>query len=155
MWAKGIPTYILTSLHSAAEGHENNYNRLVNTVDGHSKQWHHQNAYDECENVCYQPTELPLEEAFAVVRELRADSILRPVLEGIDDMLIALSVNTFIQNNMVPKIFGKHNDLVLKKMTTMKAAGRFADAKRMKGSCSIYVSFERKYATPKPGCLKW
>ncbi len=156
IWAKGVPTYILTSLHSADEGFgDKTYNRLVNSVDGHSKKWRHQAVFDECQNVCHQPTELPMEEALDVVREMRADPALREALAGIDDILVALTVNTYIQNGLIPKIYGQHNDKVLATVEKLKKAGRFANARPVKASCGIHVNFERRYVRPKPACLKW
>lgn len=52
MWSKGVPEYIITSLHSADEGYDNNYNRLVSTNDGHSKKWYHKESYKLCQEVC-------------------------------------------------------------------------------------------------------
>ena len=156
IWAKGVPTYVLTSLHSADEGYEGTtYNRLVNTVDGHSKKWEHTAVFRECQNVCHMPTELTQEEALVVAREMRADPTLRPILAGVDDIFIALTVNTFIQNALVPKIYGGHDDKVLAALEKMKKAGRFAGATPQKESCGIHVPFERRYMRPKPKCLKW
>lgn len=55
IWKKGIPEYILTSLHSKDEGYEGtNYNRLVSTQTGHSKKWVHDDNYKECQEVCHE-----------------------------------------------------------------------------------------------------
>lgn len=156
MWAKGVPTYVLTSIHSADEGMgDRTYNRLVNTVDGHSKKWHHNAVFTECQSVCHMPSELPLPDALAIVGELRKDSKISGAIAGIDDILVALSINTYIQNGMVPKIFGQNNELVAKRFEALKSAGRFAGAKAVKGSCAIHVDFKRRYVRPKPACLKW
>ena len=54
MWAKGIPPFILTSLHSADEGAgEKTYNRLISTDDGHTEEWKHQDNYVYCQWVCH------------------------------------------------------------------------------------------------------
>ncbi len=156
IWAKGVPTYVLTSLHSADEGYgPKTYNRLVNTVDGHSKKWHHEAIFTECQNVCHRPSELSLPDAFALVREMRAKPKIQKAIHGIDDILVALSINTYIQNGMVPKIFGDGNDVVLAACEDMKKAGRFAAARPVDASCGIHVDFKRRYVRPKPGCLKW
>ena len=156
IWAKGVPTYVMTSLHSADEGFgDKTYNRLINTVDGHTKKWKHQAIFHECQNVCHQPTELPIEEALVVATEMRADPSLRQALQGVADILVALTVNTYIQNGTVPKIFGQHNDKVLAAVEKLKKAGRFANARQVKASCGIHVDFKRRYVRPKPACLKW
>jgi endonuclease YncB( thermonuclease family) len=50
MWAKGVPEFILTSVHSADEkGLENGaYNRMVSTSDGHSEVVKHNHVYTDC-----------------------------------------------------------------------------------------------------------
>ena len=54
LWAKGVPTYILTSVHSADECYAGqNYNRLIATSDGHSEPWQHDDKYETCQKVCH------------------------------------------------------------------------------------------------------
>jgi endonuclease YncB( thermonuclease family) len=55
MWAQGVPQYIITSLHSASERGNQHYNRVIATDDGSTKEWQHNEHYDTCERVCYQP----------------------------------------------------------------------------------------------------
>lgn len=52
IWAKGVPTAIVTSLHSAAEGGDSIYNRVVSTTDGSSTQVIHAETYETCQEVC-------------------------------------------------------------------------------------------------------
>ena len=158
IWAKGVPTYIMTSLHSADEPGAKpgkNYNRLVNTMDGHTKKWIHFDKYKECEVVCHRPTELTQSEALRVVAELRADPETAPLIEGIDDLFVAVSVNTFVQNGFVPKIFGVNNDKFEAALGKVKDSGRFASASPQQASCGVHVLFERRYKRPRPSCLKW
>lgn len=54
MWKYGVPDYIITSLHSADEGAQRTYNRLISTKDGHSKKWQHEDIYETCETVCFE-----------------------------------------------------------------------------------------------------
>lgn len=50
IWAKGIPAYIVTSVHSADRGRA--YNRLISTRDGSSRMMEHSRRYRVCEWVC-------------------------------------------------------------------------------------------------------
>lgn len=70
MWAKGVPAYVLSSLHSIEEkdDQEKVYNRAVSTLDGHSELLMHQNAYQDCEEVCYAPTQNDLASCMIYVR---------------------------------------------------------------------------------------
>lgn len=54
MWAKGLPEFIVTSVHSAAEADDGRgvFNRTISTVDGHSEQIHHEEIYGECQEIC-------------------------------------------------------------------------------------------------------
>jgi endonuclease YncB( thermonuclease family) len=53
LWAKGVPTYIVTSVHSVSEGYSDTYNRLIATSDGHTEQWRHKDNYAVCLDVCH------------------------------------------------------------------------------------------------------
>ena len=158
MWAKGVPTYVMTSLHSADEARDKSgpvYNRLINTVDGHTLRWAHTRVYKECESVCHWPVELPIEEARQVAVELRRDPEVRQMIQGMTDTLVALSVNTFLQRGSPPRVFGENQEKFAAVLEGLKESGRFSGARRLEGSCGIHVIFERRYKRPKPVCLKW
>ena len=65
MWELGVPSFILTSVHSFDEfrGKSMAYNRFVSTLDGHSELELHKNVYKNCEEVCEAPSEGSLEES--------------------------------------------------------------------------------------------
>jgi len=56
MWEHGVPTSIVTSVHSAdEEGREAGwkpYNRVASTLTGLTRKIEHGNTYRECEEVC-------------------------------------------------------------------------------------------------------
>lgn len=53
MWAKGVPSTILTSVHSADEPNSDKpYNRVVDTATGLSKKIFHENTYGHCTEAC-------------------------------------------------------------------------------------------------------
>jgi endonuclease YncB( thermonuclease family) len=51
MWKKGVPEYIVTSVHSAG-GRRPAYIRMISTKDGSSKMINHSRRYRACEWVC-------------------------------------------------------------------------------------------------------
>ena len=59
MWKKGVPDYIMTSVHSLAEPelHKRAYDRFVSVETGNSLVRSHHNTYDTCETVAYTPEE--------------------------------------------------------------------------------------------------
>jgi len=158
IWAHGVPTYVMTSVHSADEGYEGKtYNRLVSPADGRSDKWYHNLVFGECEKACFPAKEITQEEAFKVVNELRADPQVAEALRGVPDIIVAVSVNEFIT-------FGKPRQIAKTpagvkalgdKLAAMAAAGRFASAKEQPSSCMVHVPFARWYRNPKPTCLKW
>jgi endonuclease YncB( thermonuclease family) len=52
MWAKGVPSGIVTSVHSAAEGARGAYNRVADTRTGIAGERRHDTSYATCELVC-------------------------------------------------------------------------------------------------------
>jgi GNAT superfamily N-acetyltransferase len=56
MWAKGVPSMIFTSLHSAAEDYAKEkgfaYNRMVSSKTGASTLMEHDDEYGTCEEIC-------------------------------------------------------------------------------------------------------
>lgn len=54
MWKYGTPPNdkIITSTHSASEGVKPNYNRVIDTKDGHSEKLFHDDIYTPCQKVC-------------------------------------------------------------------------------------------------------
>lgn len=50
MWRKGVPSSIITSVHSAEEGR--GYNRFADTTTGRSGVVQHDDTYDTCQEVC-------------------------------------------------------------------------------------------------------
>jgi endonuclease YncB( thermonuclease family) len=60
MWKKGMPAYIVTSLHSSDESAKQKeaYDRLVSTEDGHSELVKHRSVYNDCQELCYSATQI-------------------------------------------------------------------------------------------------
>lgn len=52
IWAKGIPAYLVTSVHSRNARYRNAYIRLISTRDGSSKKIEHNQRFRTCEWVC-------------------------------------------------------------------------------------------------------
>ena len=51
IWARGVPRYIVTSLHSARDGRKT-YNRLIHTGTGASKKMWHKRRHKVCSWIC-------------------------------------------------------------------------------------------------------
>jgi|GEM_PF-304553 len=86
IWAHGVPDFVLTSTHSAAEGGGRDgktYNRLVSSKDGHSEKWQHTDNYAECEKVCHSFKTLNDDDLEKLAKELLAttDADVQAVLD--------------------------------------------------------------------------
>lgn len=157
IWAHGVPTFVVTSVHSANEGYEGKtYNRIVSPADGFSDKWYHNTVFGECEKACYPAKELPFDDALKVASELRADPQVAEAIRGVPDVVVAVSVNEYLTLGKVRRITSPAGmEALSRRLSAMNAAGRFQAAKTQPSACMIYVSFERRYRDPKPVCLKW
>ena len=170
MWAKGVPSVVLTSLHSADERFDNdgNYNRLISSLDGLSAKWKHQETYGECEEVCHMDQRVPEDVALDIIAELRRDPATKDVVEGYEDPYLMAMLNEYATSlprpdeeidypdHRVAHIFedGGH-EAVQSKLDQMRKAGE-VQSREVKGACMVYASFERRYRVkPKPKCLKY
>lgn len=152
-WAKQIPAYILTSLHSVGETEKNTYNRLLSTEDGHSVKVLHHNMYPECKEVCYTErtvTQAEEEEWFKKVpKDVRNSSEIgtdKELKRFIKDFLVLKSHTQdefSFQDFPEPlwKFLIEQNAKQPKKAITITS-----------GSCARYVEFNRRYRGS-PRCL--
>ncbi len=158
MWAHGVPHYIITSLHSAAEGGGGDgrtYNRLVSTRDGHSAKWQHDKSYGECEWVCREENKVSESQVKEAVEELIVDpEIGGPALQ-LGDKKLEQVVGDFAWLGY----FGGVDDAKLaegleRKLKAMVDAGKLGDGTSEIGSCGLYVAFDNRYGTSRADCLK-
>lgn len=160
IWAHGAPEYIITSTHSAAEAFapgELPYNRLVSSVDGHSKKWRHNKKYEECENVCYVPAKLDPAKVTAAAEALKADPKLSKALEAVPVEALAAAITTFIDRtgNFPPDLLPeKLQDDVAVTLDELRESGALGELDPSQQSCMIYTDFERRFGSSQATCLK-
>ena len=161
MWAKGVPTLMMTSTHSTSEstgeGMGENYNRLVSVVDGHSEKMVHNNRYAECENVCAIVDAPTQEGALRVLAKLRENTATAPIVKGVADSYLISIVNEFAHTKKMPHAFGdSERDVVERHLSAWLNEGVFGPLQKSTASCMVYASFAARYSnTNKLGCLKW
>lgn len=160
MWAHGVPEYVLTSLHSVDEGGGKDgktYNRLVSVVDGHSMKWEHSDQYEECQNVCWQPTEEDRLNRFtdrfitrsevtgwiAALNQGEQKSITQAYLKG-NKSLSELTV----------ELSNEHTEQAINALKAMEAEGWVEAAQSDIKTCMIYVDFRRRFGAARAVCLK-
>ena len=158
IWAHGVPSYVLTSLHSIAEdtSGRNAYNRLVSTDDGHSLKWIHDDEYPECSTVCDDGGESKsrLERA---VEALKNDAAAGPLVKsGYSNDALELLVSDFARGRDIAKRMRKSDHLpaILAVLQGLKEKGEIGRAVGETPSCMIYVDFKRRFGGGRAACLK-
>ncbi|MGK0360599.1 MAG: endonuclease YncB(thermonuclease family) [Bradymonadia bacterium] len=150
MWAHGVPDFVLTSLHSVDErpGDKPAYNRLVSSVDGHSKKWKHRDAYTECDVLCY-PSALGPE----IVADLKAAGLTGPAAEYDEKRLLRLFAQ-FIKDRTVGAIDRDIGLMQPEHRAALEAAFGVMVATGPMRTCMVYTNYRRRYGQQKAPCLK-
>ncbi len=159
IWAHGVPEYVLTSIHSVEEGggHDGKtYNRLVSVVDGHSLKWKHDDKYEECQNVCWQPS---LEDRVArLAARLSRRSQVSGWIAGYSDEERAAVVKGYMEGaEAFAKVAFKdeaHRASAQSALEQLAAEGWVDAAKSDLKTCMLYVDFRRRFGAARAVCLK-
>lgn len=150
MWAHGVPDFVLTSLHSIDErpGDKPAYNRLVSSVDGHSKKWEHRDAYAECDVLCY-PSAKPAE----IVAELKAAGLSGEPAEYQEKRLMRLFAH-FIKERSVGPVDEEEGLKLESHRAALEGAFSRLLATGPMRTCMVYTDFRRRFGARKAPCLK-
>jgi micrococcal nuclease len=151
MWAHGVPTYVLSSLHSASEGGGKDgktYNRLVSTTDGHSEKWLHTIDYPECTKVCWKSQRLAPDAAPKVKAALAGIA----GLEGISDLEVRRYADEYLQFGSATsgRDFRAAIDKALAPLKTDGTLKAIED----NDSCHLYIDFRRRFGGDRAMCLR-
>jgi endonuclease YncB( thermonuclease family) len=157
MWAHGVPSFVLTSLHSRDEDptKDQHKNRMVSVRDGHSEPWIHDDRYDECEWVC--ANEIVADEAAVrdFARTLRADPEVAPALANTSNLLLIELVDRYARLGTVPEYTTPEvRALVEPRLEAAKREGRLGEATERLGACAVYVDFRRRYGLNRALCMR-
>jgi endonuclease YncB( thermonuclease family) len=151
MWAHGVPSYVLSSLHATSEGGGKDgktYNRLVSTIDGHSEKWIHTDDYQECQRVCRVSKRLASAAMPKVAAALRA----KEGLSGLTDLDVQRAVDEYLSFGSVTS--GREFRGVLDEtLAAQKAAGALVVDEK-EDSCHVYVDFRRRFGGDRAVCLR-
>lgn len=163
IWAKGIPDYILTSLHSIDETatDDGTYNRLVSTDDGHSLKWIHDEKYAECQTVCDDGAESG-PRLDAAVKALQADPALSGIIAGAggkrpyDKDILQIIASNYARKKPfdVHMKAPEHKALFLKVLDDLAGKGELGGRTPPMPACMIYVDFKRRFGGGRAACLK-
>lgn len=150
MWAHGIPDFVLTSLHSVDErpGDKPAYNRLVSSVDGHSKKWKHRDTYAECDVLCH-----PSAKADEIAAELKAAGLTGPAAEYAPKRLQRL-FNHFFKDRTVGPVEPEQGLKDEDHRAALEAAFAALVASTTPRACMVYTDFRRRFGQQKAPCLK-
>lgn len=155
MWAHGVPDFILTSTHSNDEGYEGKtYNRLVSTRDGHTEKWLHKDIYRECDTVCATDIRVDQEKIEATARKMRQDPTLAPLLKEWFNIHLEEFASRYVRLGILPEYISEDLRKVLTPwLEKENAAGNLGSVRSERGSCMLYVQFQRRYGLDNAVCL--
>jgi len=157
MWAHGVPSYLMTSVHSFDEdtSREWHYNRLVSTFDGHSESIRHRETYEECEWVCADETFVDEGAVGALGRSLRADAAAAPLLAERPNFHLEEFVRRFARLGELPGYLDEAASAPVRAhLEAARAAGRLPAPSTRRGACMLYVAFDRRYGLDRATCLR-
>lgn len=161
IWSHGVPTFVLTSTHSAAEEQDDKkkptYNRLVSTQDGHSRKWIHNDEYAECFDVCYMPPTIDAAKLTEVAAALKADARFADTLAEVSDADFEAMIIDFIdRTGTLPKdkISGEENKLLSIELNARAQAGELGELQNENKTCMLYVDYRRRFGRNAAKCLK-
>lgn len=157
IWAKGIPDFVLTSIHSAAEDRtrDETYNRLVSTRDGHTQKMIHRDVYDECEVICNTERHADQEKVAAFARALRADAAVAPVIAELSNLNLIEIVDRYARLAEIPEwTTDAVRSAVEPALAEARRAGTLGEVTEREGACMMYVTFERWFEPNRAQCLR-
>lgn len=158
MWAHGVPAYVLTSLHSIAEGGGRDgktYNRLVSSRDGHSAKWLHTEDYGECKTICSAERVVDGLVIESAVEALRADAEMADIVSAMPKSQLTQIVTDYAQLGWFRGVKDAQvKDRLMTKLAEMDANGLVGEGERERGSCVLYVEFQRRYGAGRASCLR-
>jgi endonuclease YncB( thermonuclease family) len=155
MWAHGVPEFVMTSVHSYDEDRDRewHYNRLISTVDGHSESMQHRDTYGECQWVCNTETVVSEGALRHETRAVRADPTLAPLVAGMSNVVLTELVSRFGRRGALPDYLDPSIQGPLTAyLGPVRDAGRLPTHEQ-RGSCGIYVPFDRRYGRSRASCL--
>ncbi len=154
MWAHGVPDYVLTSNHSAAEGYPQPYNRMVSTKDGSSRKWEHHQTYEECSATCQPTDDGDPEKVRAFAHALKvADSA--GVYARLDETALEALITELLSQGAITSHLppGVDRATFEKPLTEAVATGALTKSGKVM-SCMLYVDFTRRYGASRAACLR-
>lgn len=158
MWSHGVPAYVLTSLHSVAEGGGRDgrtYNRLVSTLDGHSAKWEHKDTYSKCDEVCSKEREVKPATIDAALKLLLADAELKAALAKLKPHQPRQIVADYARLGYFVGVKDAALEKTLKeKLAQLQKDGKLGSGPFKVGSCVVYVDFRERFGRGRAACLK-
>jgi endonuclease YncB( thermonuclease family) len=154
MWAHGVPDYVLSSLHSTAEGGGKDgktYNRMISSWDGHSEKWIHNDAYAECQKVCREVTDVDDVGWPAVLAALKGNANAAAKLQGMSDDVIRRHVRDFLTFGSTTSLPAADRGAVDDVLSPLKSG---LATRGLKDSCQVYVDFTRRFGGDRAVCLR-
>lgn len=171
MWAHGVPRFVMTSLHSKAEGgdkHGKTSNRLISTTDAHSDKWEHEDDYAECQNVCHQVPGMTAADVDANLAQLKGASALGALSDDDARVVIKAGGEAILRGYAKPTLADLEVtgvDLpgsldqaalapLLAGLARLQESKALAVTGKQNDSCKVFVDFRRRFGGERAVCLR-
>jgi endonuclease YncB( thermonuclease family) len=158
IWAHGVPDYIITSLHSAAEGGGRDgktYNRMISAWDGHSAKWQHKDSYSTCQEVCRKVRTVSHEIIAKAVKELEKNAQVAAIFKAFGEQKALQVVGDYARLGYFGGVKNaEHVKLLEEQLALLQGAGKLGDNAKVLSSCMVYVPYKQHYGKGKASCLK-
>ncbi len=153
IWAKGIPDYVLTSNHSAAEGYPDPYNRLVSTKDGSSRKWQHNQTYAECSATCQPSDDVDPAKVAAFAAQLKANDP-AGLYQRVDAAALGALVTELLTTGAIMDLpQGADRAAFEAPLTDAVTSGALTKSGKAI-PCMLYIDFTRRYGQGRASCLQ-
>lgn len=157
MWAHGRPEYVLTSLHSAAEGGGKDgktYNRMVSTRDGHSAKWAHTKEYEKCSEICSGERRVSEDVVDKMTQLLLKEKELEPILKKLTKHHPRQMVSDYLRLGYFVGIKSKTDEeMIMSFFRKLEANSTIVHPSYVEGSCVVYVDFRERFGKRRAPCL--
>lgn len=157
MWAKGIPRFVMTSLHAKSEGgdkHGQTSNRLISTTDAHSDKWVHNDDYAECQRVCHEVDMMSDADAEKNAALLAAIPDAAAALTAVGESDRAALLREVYELLARGQPASDVQAPLLEGLRILKREGKLVVSGKQTDSCQVYVDFRRRFGGERATCLR-
>lgn len=157
IWAHGVPSYVVTSVHSSDEGggddEGRHYNRIVSTTDGHSASFRHRDTYSTCDWYCTEERSVDDRTLQAAIEAFKSDPEIQPHLADLPEHHVTQIVEDYARLGWFANVEDQTKEAAFQiKLDAMQTAGTLTSS-TTPGACMRHVPYKNQYGRGRAACL--